>query len=136
MAHSEPDLQTFVDRFAEATQFFGRTIRLSKTKLLYQPAPGTTTHPPKVSIAGTESKAVDHFRYLGNVTSLDISLAKETAGRISKASQSLSRLSSGIMNHRNIKLSAKIKVYKAVVLTSLLYSCKTSDSFSASMRGH
>lgn len=29
------------------------------------------------------------------------------------------------MNHRNIKLATKIKVYKAVVLTSLLYGCET-----------
>ena len=29
------------------------------------------------------------------------------------------------MNHKSIKLATKIKVYKAVVLTSLLYGCET-----------
>ena len=29
------------------------------------------------------------------------------------------------MNNRNIKLATKLKVYKAVVLTSLLYGCET-----------
>ena len=29
------------------------------------------------------------------------------------------------MNHKSIKLSMKIKVYKVVILTSLLYGCET-----------
>ena len=48
-----------------------------------------------------------------------------------------------ITNHRNIKLSTKIKVYKAVVLTSLSTAVRrgrctgtTSDSLSAFMQGH
>ena len=45
--------------------------------------------------------------------------------RISKASQFLGCLQPRVIDNRNIKLSIKVKVYKAVVLTSLLYGCKT-----------
>ena len=82
MAHPEPGLQTIVDRFAETTQFFCLTICLGKTEVLYEPVPAP---PHKVYMAGTELKAVDHFRYMGNIIYSDASLDKEIAGRISKA---------------------------------------------------
>ena len=106
----------------EATQLFGLTISLGKTEVLYQPAPGTTAPPPK---AGTELEAVDHFRYMGSIIFSDASLHKEIAGRISKASKSLGRLPSRVTNYSNGKLCTTLKVYKTVVLTTLLYSGET-----------
>jgi len=94
MAHSEPDLQTIVDRFAEATQPFDLAISLGITEVLCQPAPVTTALLPKVSIAGTELKVVDHVRYLGRFISSYATTFKEIAGRISKVSQSFGRLRS------------------------------------------
>ncbi|KAK3885538.1 hypothetical protein Pcinc_010279 [Petrolisthes cinctipes] len=63
--------------------------------------------------------------YLGSVISSDGSLDREISARISKASQALGRLHTRVMNHKCIKLATKIKVYKAVILTSLLYGCET-----------
>ena len=57
--------------------------------------------------------------------SSDGTLSKEIESRISKARQSRGRLQTQVMDNRNIKLSTKLKVYKAVVLTSLLYGCET-----------
>ena len=37
----------------------------------------------------------------------------------------LGRLRAKVLNHQNICHSTKLKVYRAVVLTSLLYGCKT-----------
>ena len=105
MAHSEPDLRTIIDRFVEVTQLFGLTIILDQTKVLYQPAPGTTAPPSKVSVAGIELKAVDHARYLGSVISSDASLDKEIAGR--KVSQSLGRLCSGCQRSTTKTASSK-----------------------------
>ena len=55
----------------------------------------------------------------------DGSLDKEIASRISKASQALGRLRSRLLNHHNVTLDTKLKVYRAVVLSSLLYGCET-----------
>ena len=122
---SEPDLQTIVNRFAEAARLFGLTISLNKTEVLHQPAPGSPAIPPTICIDGTQLKVVDQFKYLGSTISSDGSLDKEITARISKASQSMGRLRSRVLNHKNITLTTKIKVYKAVVLTSLLYGCET-----------
>ncbi|TWW63251.1 Sodium/hydrogen exchanger 9B2 [Takifugu flavidus] len=104
-------------------------ISLSKTEVMHQPAPGTSAPPPNVSIEGTELKVVEQFKYLGSTISCDGSLDKEIAQRISKASQSLGRLRTRVINNKNIKLETKIKVYKAVVLTSLLYGCETWTTY-------
>ena len=69
MAHTEHDLQVVVKKFAEATRLFDLTISLAKTKVLHQPAPGTTAKPPSITIDGTEPKSVRQFKYLGSIMS-------------------------------------------------------------------
>ena len=125
MAHTESDLQTITERFSEAARLFGLTISISKTEALHQPAPGSTAASPTITIDGSELKTVDQFKYLGSIISADGSLDREIAARISKASQSLGRLRTRVMSNRNVRLSTKIKVYKAVVLSSLLYGCES-----------
>ena len=125
MAHSESDLQVISDSFSNATKLFGLTISIKKTEVLYQPAPGTRPTPPQIKIDGAELKNVDQFKYLGSTMSSDGTLDKEIVARISKASQSMGRLRSRVLKNRNIRLLTKIKVYKSVVLTSLLYGCET-----------
>ena len=57
--------------------------------------------------------------------SVDGSLDKDIASRISKASQALGRLRNRLLNHHNITLDTKLKLYRAVVFSSLLYGCET-----------
>ena len=124
MAHKADDLQLMLNKFAEASKQFGLTISLGKTEVLVQPAPGSDTPKPAIVIDDTELKTVDSFKYLGSVISSDGSLDSEIAARISKASQALGRLRNRVLNHHNVTLSTKLKVYNAVVLTSLLYGCE------------
>jgi hypothetical protein len=125
MAHKENHLQVIVDRFAEASRLFGLTISLGKTEVMVQAAPNTTKPPPVITINGTTLKCVESFKYLGSTISSDGSLDKEITARIQKASQALGRLRVKVLQQKGIKLSTKLKLYKAVVLTSLLYGCET-----------
>lgn len=125
MAHTEAALQLIVDKFAEASRLFGLTISLGKTEVLYQPTPLSTDSQPSISIEGTELKTVEDFKYLGSIISCDGSLDKEINARICKASQALGRLKARVLKQHNIQMSTKLKVYKTVVLTSLLYGCET-----------
>ncbi|XP_019641391.1 PREDICTED: uncharacterized protein LOC109482934 [Branchiostoma belcheri] len=50
---------------------------------------------------------------------------EEVNGRISKASSAFGRLRRNVWDRRGIKLSTKLKVYQAVVITTLLYACET-----------
>ena len=109
------------------TQFFlDFAPNLGKTEVLYQPSPTSTAHHhPTILIGDTALNTVEHFKYLDRVISSDCSLDREISARISKASQALGCLRTRVTNHKSIKLATKIKVYKAVVLTSLLHGCET-----------
>jgi hypothetical protein len=125
MAHTEPDLQCIVNKFAEASRLFGLTISLGKIEVLLQRAPVYNALPPSITIDGTELKTVKDFKYLGSVISCDGTIDKEISARICKASQALGRLKTRVLNQHNIRLTTKVKLYKAIVLTGLLYGCET-----------
>ena len=141
MAHKESDLQIIVNKFAEASHLFGLTISLGKTEVLFQPAPAAVAHRPTISTDGAQLKTVDDFKYLGSVISSDGGLDKEISAGICKSSQALgfsfsfsfsSRMHRGaregpyaLCSQHSIRQSTKLKVYRAVVLTSLLHGRET-----------
>ncbi|KAL8602564.1 hypothetical protein ACOMHN_065816 [Nucella lapillus] len=52
-------------------------------------------------------------------------LDKEISNRIAKASASYGRLHTRVWNEMGLKLETKRRVYRAVVLTALLYGCES-----------
>ena len=125
MVHKPVDLQAMLNSFSGASKQFGLLISLGKTEVLFQRAPNSVTPQPAIFIDDVELKVVDSFQYLGSMTSVDGSLDQEIASRISKASQALGRLRNRLLNHHNVTLDTKLKVYRAVVVSSLLYGCET-----------
>ena len=125
IAHKSSNLITMLNRFSDASKLFGLTISLGKTEVLFQLAQNSRTPQPTITIDGIEMKTVKIFSYLGSMISSDGQLDQEISVRISKASQSLGRLCSRMFMHHNMSLTTKLKVYRAVVLTSLLYGCES-----------
>ena len=70
-------------------------------------------------VASTQSANVESFKYLGSITRRH--LDREADARIGKARQTLGRLRSRVLNHHNVRLSTKLKVYNTVVIPSLMY---------------
>ncbi|VDL95119.1 unnamed protein product [Schistocephalus solidus] len=58
----------------------------------------------------------------------------EVVQRISKASQSFGRLQASVWSRHGIHLNTKLKIYKAVVLTTLLYGAETWTVYSNQAR--
>ncbi|XP_068671353.1 uncharacterized protein [Montipora foliosa] len=121
MVHKENHLQVITDKFSEAAKLFG----LCKTEVLLQPAPASSPQQPSITIDDTQLKNVKSFRYLGSIISNDGSLDKEITTRIQKANQALGRLRTKVLQHKGLRLATKLKVYKAVDISSLLYGCET-----------
>ena len=90
---------------------------------MHQPAPATCGTEPSISIDDATLKNVENFAYLGSCLSSDANLDKDC--RLSKASNSFGRLWSRVWNERGLKEETKIAVYRAVVLSSLLYGCES-----------
>ena len=93
--------------------------------VLVQPAPNTIRPQPIITVDGVLLKCVDSLKYLGSEIYANGSQDREITSRIQKASQALDRLGVRVLRQRGITLSTRLKIYKAVVLSSLLYGCET-----------
>ena len=124
-ACSQEALQRLCDCFATASRRFGLTISIKKTETLYQPAPGNMYVPPVITIDNKPLNAVESFKYLGSIVSGNASMDEEITARIAKATSAFGRLVKRLWTNRGIRLGTKIDVYRATVLTTLLYGCET-----------
>ncbi|XP_072106353.1 LOW QUALITY PROTEIN: uncharacterized protein [Mobula birostris] len=77
------------------------------------------------TVKGQKLQAVDQFTYLGSTLSRAVTIDTEVNCRIAKASSAFGRLLSTVWGRRRISPATKLKVYRAVVLTTLLYACET-----------
>jgi hypothetical protein len=124
-AASEADMQHSVDKFSDACTNFGLTISTKKTEVMHQPAPGKPYIEPNIIVNGQRLSAVNRFTYLGSTLSQNVVIDDEVNARIAKASAAFGRLHANVWNRRGISLQTKLKVYRAIVLPTLLYACET-----------
>lgn len=116
-------------RFAKAASDFGLTISLKKTNVMAQDA-----DPPNITINGCQLEAVEHFTYLGSNITNNLSLDSELDTRIGKASTTLARLSKRVWNNKKLTIKTKIAVYRACVLSTLLYASESWTLYSRQER--
>ena len=120
-AGSEKDMQDSVDKFSTTCSNFDLTISIKKTEVLYQPPPGKFVSEPNITVHGSRLNIVQRFTYLGSTLSQNATIDDEVDIRIARASASFGRLSKQVWKRRGISIDTKLKVYKAVVLPTLLY---------------
>lgn len=125
VAHNLEDIQSIMDCFAHAAQRFGLTVSLKKTEILFQPRPGTPYIPPVVRVYGTPLRSVDRFVYLGSTLSQTPVIDAEISLRLCKAGTAFGNLTRRLWNEHGVSIATKVKVYRAVVITTLLYGCET-----------
>ena len=125
VAHTLEDIREICKQFEQAATMFGLTINTKKTVTLYQPPPGQTSIEPHVEIYGTPLKAVKNFTYLGSTVASDNTIDVEIKNRIQAASGAFGGLGKRVWSQHGISVSTKCKVYKAIVLPTLLYSAET-----------
>ncbi|XP_068672186.1 uncharacterized protein [Montipora foliosa] len=100
-------------------------LSLKKRETLHQPTPHEEYRPPRICIGDTELKSTQQFTYLGCTISSDAKIDKEIDNRLAKANSSFGRLYKRVWNNKSLKCKTKIRVYRADVLTTLLYSSET-----------
>ena len=81
--------------------------------------------PQKVLVEGKSVNAVETFKYLGSIVSNDARADSEINARIARATSAYGRLTKRLWANPGIRLDTKVAVYKATVLTTLLYGCET-----------
>ena len=117
-------MQNSVDKlFSSACSNFGLTISTMKTDVLHQPGPGNKYITPNITVNCQSLVNVDKFPYLGSVKSQKANIDNEIAGRL--ACTAFGRLYDKVWDRKGIRLQTKVKVYKTVVVQTLLYGSKT-----------
>lgn len=129
-ASSQPDMQGSMNLFSKACSNFGLTISTKKTEVLHQPAPNVPYTEPHITVNGQRLAVADKFVYLGSTLSRSVNIDDEVAYRIARASAAFGRLRDKVWDRRGLRIETKLKVYRAVVLPSLLYACETWTVYS------
>ncbi|VDL97678.1 unnamed protein product [Schistocephalus solidus] len=122
---TEEDMQRSMDLFAEGCADFGLTISTARTVVMQQPLPSAEYNASRIDVNGAQLKNVETFAYLGRTLSRNMRIDDEVAQWISKARQAFGRLQASLWNRYGIHLNTKLKMYKAIVLTILLYGAET-----------
>ena len=125
VASSPEDLERSVSNFTSAYERFGLTVNIGKTKVLLQNTLENEEPVLNIRIWGKEVEHVTQFSYLGAVLSAEATSGKDVEKRIQAANVAYGRLGKRVLQNRDLLRTTKLMVYKAVVLTVLLYGCET-----------
>ena len=79
---------------------------------------------PTITVKGQWLQVEDKFTYLGSILSRVVHIYDEVSARIANASAAFGRLRGSIWDRSGIRLDTKLKVYRSVVLSTLLYACE------------
>ena len=134
--HTEAEMQSTVDKFSTACTNFGLTISTStkKTEVMFQPAPGQPHLEPSITVSDKTLTAVHKFTCLGSTLSNDAVIDAEVDCRTAKASSPFGKINDTVWEHKGISSATKLKVYHAVVLTTLLYGSRTWTAYARHSR--
>jgi len=116
VAHSAEEMQTIVDAFSNVSKTFGLKINIKKTEVLYQPN-STRTREEDIMVDRNKLNFVLEFTYIGSTKSSNGCIHDEVQRRMAKASASFGRL----WNSHHVFMRVKDKIYRAIVLSNLLY---------------
>nr|VZI25668.1 unnamed protein product [Spirometra erinaceieuropaei] len=134
---SEEEMQRSMDLFSAACENFGLVINTQKTVVTHQTPPNSATAPnapPQISVNGNQLHVVENIPYLDSTLSRNTKIDVEVANRISKASQAFGRLRSTVWYRHGLQMSTKLKMYKAVILPTLLYEAETRTVYTRQAR--
>ena len=119
-------MQRAIDQVSQSCDNYDPIIiTKKKTEVVHQPAPGKPYNEPTITVNGQKVKVGHKFTYLGSTLSRVVHIDDEVTARITKASVAFGRLRTNVWERNGIKLYTMLKVYKALVLPTLLYACET-----------
>ncbi|VDL89875.1 unnamed protein product [Schistocephalus solidus] len=128
------DMQRSMDLFAADCANFGLTTSTAKTVVMDQPPPCAEYNDPRLNVNGAQLKNFETFAFGESTLSRNTIVDNKVAQGISKASQAIDRLQTSVWNRHGINLNTKLKMYKAVYLTTLLYGAETWTIYSNQVR--
>ena len=124
-----------------ACQEFGLTVSEKKTETMHLwSLRNTASNALRIEAVGQRYKQITVFVDLGGAISESADLDTEIKRCIGAAGARVRKCSSRLYDRRNVRLSLKIRLFKAEVMESMLYGCATwtirSQEFSSLRSAH
>ena len=119
MGGKNDELQELTDRLSNSAREYGMEISSEKSKVMVNSGDNTTV---QISMNGQQLEEVMAFKGLGATLTKDGRSTAEIKIRLVIATASMAKLNK-IWCCKDISFSTKIKLYKTLVLFTLLYGC-------------
>ena len=130
---SPAELQIEMTKTNQQLERMGLTMNKTKTEVMHN-NDAATSRREGVHIDGTQLPTTSDFTYLGSIISSNCTIDRELTNRISRASAAFGQLKDRVYLNRNLKLTTKLRVYEAIVLSILLYSSETWTPYASQLR--
>ena len=121
-ATSREAFESVAAGYEQVASDFGLKLSVEKTKRLIVKEEVDLA---PVQVQGGSLDIVEHFPYLGSNISCDGEVTVEISSRIAKACRAFGCLRRPVFQDRNLSIATKRLVYKAAVLSILLYGAET-----------
>ena len=118
MAQSEVELKSLLMKVKEQSEKFGLTLNIQKTKIM---ASGPIT---SWEIDGETVETVSDLIFLGSKITADCDCSHEIKRRLRLGMKIMTNLDS-IFKSRDITLSTKVRLVKAIVFLVVMYGCES-----------
>ena len=118
MAESEEELKSFLMKVKEESEKFGLKLNIQKTKIM---ASGPIT---SWQIDGETVETVAHFIFLGSKITADGDCSHEIKRYLLLGRKVMTSLDC-IWKSRDITLSTKVRLVKAMVFPVVMYGCES-----------
>ena len=118
MAENEEELRSLLMKVKEESEKVGLKLNIHKTKII---ASGPIT---SWQIDGETVETVADFIFLGSKITVDGDCSHEIKGRLLLGRKVMTNLDS-IFKSRDITLSAKVRLVKAMVFPVVMYGCES-----------
>ena len=102
-------MQKDVDQVSDSCDSYGLTVRIKKTEVVYQPAPGKPYKEQTITVKSQRLQVVHKFTYLWSTLSRVVHIDDEVNVRIAKASAAFGRLRDSVWNRSGIRLDTKLR---------------------------
>ena len=115
-------LQETVTEMCRAYSRAGLKVSIEKTEVMSSVA--HVEDQPDIVCEGQILRSVDQFKYLGSILSAKCDLTNEVHRRVAMASASFGKLTSRVFKNRDLTVTTRVAVYRAVCLSILLYGAE------------
>ena len=122
---SRGTLEQTATKFVQKTGEWGLTVSIEKTKGMAIGDGLTDEDVAPIKVESGEIEMVEQFTYLGSVISKDGDVMEDVKCRIAKASKAFGCLRGSIFNNPHLSIPTKRAVYRATVLSVLMYGAET-----------